>query len=433
MIRLNGVWASALLFAVLTGCGGGDSSSPPIQGGGTPTPTPVPSPAPTPDPIGLATLKPWLAQGRIPSSSNIFLDIQSANEPLLGNPVVVNYDDPRIRHLGGRHSQPQTWPRNHMWWPQALSLVANPTYEANGFSYNRTSLVDGYQFILPAGERQFEVYSLDDGYVGGVYVEIDGVRTSSAPLSFGHGNDGRRRWTLVTLPPSASARDIRVITRRASLGEIRLPPSGTLDPRNPQWDAKPRVVIVGDSISEGEGAGHGADSWAVHMAYRLGIDDPVNVSLGGTGYLRRVSTRPNFREHIQDVIDAFGTNRPDVTFIAGGINDCAAFTPQEIGGEARTYFQELRAAAPDMAIVVFGPFGGPGGYNASLAACADAIFAATNGITGIYTIDVSGWVTAENSAAIFSGRPGDPHPVPAGHRYYAERGEAAVRALLAAL
>lgn len=221
-----------------------------------------------------------------------------------------------------------------MWWPQAISKVAEPSYEPNGFSYDRTCVFDGFEFILPAGQREFELSSLDDGFIGGVYIEIDGARASKAPVSLGHGSNGARRWSHVTLPVADRDRNIRIVTTRASIGELRLPIGETLGARRTEWDERPNVVLVGDSISEGQGAGHAADSWAIDMAYRLGIDDPVNVSLGGTGYLRRAGSRPNFRERIADVAEAFGGEAPDAVFVAGGINDCALYTPAEIEAEA---------------------------------------------------------------------------------------------------
>ena len=381
-------------------------------------------------PRGLEVLRRWLPYGAEPGFSYVPIAIQSANASFYLNPEIINYDDPRIRHLGGRHSQPSTWPRYLMWWPQAVSKVAEPTYEPNGFSHERTSVFDGFQFTLPGGQREFELFSLDDGFIGGVYIEIDGTRASKVPVSLGHGNQGARRWSHVTLPESASDRDIRIVTTRASIGELRLPVGGTLGARKAEWDERPKVVIVGDSISEGQGAGHAGDSWAIDLAYRLGIDDPVNVSLGGTGYLRRAGSRPNFREHIADVSEAFGGAPPDAVFVAGGINDCALYSPSEIQAEAALYFNGLRAIAPDMGIVVFGPFAGPSGYDAALQACADAIFAAADTVDRVHTIDVSGWVTPENAGHIFSGVPGDPHPVLQGHRTYAKKAEIAVRRLL---
>ena len=386
--------------------------------------------SPPEDPRGLEVLRRWLPYGAEPGFTHVPTTIQSANTSFYLNSSVFNYDDPRIRHLGGRHSQPSVWPRYLMWWPQAVSKVANPTYEPNGFSPDRTSVFDGFQFILPAGQREFELFSLDDGFIGGVYIEIDGIRTSKDPVSLGHGSQGARRWSLVSLPASTRDRSIRIVTKRASIGELRLPPGEILGARKPEWDERPKVVIVGDSISEGQGAGHAGDSWAIDLAYRLGIDDPVNVSLGGTGYLKRAGTRPNFREHIADVAEAFGGAIPDAVFVAGGINDCAAYSPPEIETEAGLYFRALRALSPHMGIIVFGPFAGPTGYDARLQACADAIFAAAGTVEDIHTIDVSGWVTAENAQYIFSGTPGDPHPVRYGHRTYAKMAEIAVRQLL---
>ena len=72
---------------------------------------------PTDNPRGLEVLRRWLPYGAEPGFSYVPIAIQSANESFYLNPEIINYDDPRIRHLGGRHSQPSTWPRYLMWWP----------------------------------------------------------------------------------------------------------------------------------------------------------------------------------------------------------------------------------------------------------------------------------------------------------------------------
>ncbi|MBX7541742.1 SGNH/GDSL hydrolase family protein [Qipengyuania sphaerica] len=427
----------SLLFisaSLISGCGGEElledrAELATVEQGVSPTEVPVYT-TPNPRPEGLGVLRRSIVNRREQTYLPVDIHILTANDPMLTGATVIGFDDTRIRYLGGRHSQPLTWPGLLFWWPQGLSTIANPVYETGGYSFDRMSGWDGFQFILPAGQRQFELFTIDAGFIDGVYIEIDGVRTSPEPLSLGHGNRGDLRYTLLTLPPSVADRDIRIVTQRSMLGEIRLPYGGKLGARRPEWDGGPKVVFVGDSITEGTGAGSATDGWAIELAYRLGIDDPVVSALGGTGYLNRVADRPNFREHISDVLDAFPGDRPDVVFVAGGINDCAFNSASDVGNEALAYFQEMRAAAPDMAIVVFGPFVGPAGYDPVLMNCAEAIFAAARSVPNTHTIDVSGWVTPTTSTFIFNGDGSDPHPVRTGHRYYAKVAEQAVLKLL---
>lgn len=421
----------ACLAFGLSACGADDESrvtqvepSPVLE-----LPQPIQS-LPRIEPQGLDALRASIRSGAEPGFLAIPVEVQTGFEPVLTAYETVAYTDSRIRLLGGRHATGSTWPRMLFWWPQALSAIAAPVYESAGFSSDRSSVVDGFEFVLPVDQQKFELFSIDDGYINGVYVEIDGARTSKSPISLGHGNSGSLRYSLVTLPASDKARTIRIISTRATLGEIRLPQGQTIGLRRTAWDRKPKVAFVGDFITEGEGAGHASDSWAMQLAYRLGVDDPIIIALGGTGYLKRIGTRPNFREHIADVLDAFGSRRPDVVIVAGGINDCNNFAPAEIQAEAGTYFAALRAAAPQMAIIVFGPFSGPNGYDDVSTRCAEAIFAGAETVQGTYPIDVSGWVTPSTAPNIFDGDRLGPHPVRTGHTHYAKMGERAIRALL---
>lgn len=436
MRRLQHLLCAFLALVALGACGGEEPSRANGQGSAVAQAFPpvggVLKTSPQLGPQGLEVLYRSVEFRREQSYRPVDFAVETANESMIPGATAFPYDDPRIRFLGGRYSQPLRYPGYMFWWPQALSTVVDPAYETGGYSPDRSSVWDGFQFVLPAGQDQFEIFSIDNGYVDGVYLEIDGVRTTPAPISLGHGNQGALRYSLITLPHSQASRDIRIVSQRSMLGEIRLPPGSTLGKRDPSWDEGPKVVFVGDSITEGTGAGSVTDGWPIEFSQRLGIDNPVIVALGGTGYLNRVAGRPNFREHIEDVTEAFPGDRPDIVFVAGGINDCAFHEISDIGIEALAYFRELREAAPDMAIVVLGPFVGPSGYEPRMESCAAAIFAAADSVSNTYQIDVSKWVTPQTSTFIFNGDGSDPHPVRTGHLYYAKLAEQAMLRILEA-
>ncbi len=168
----------------------------------------------------------------------------------------------------------------------------------------------------------------------------------------------------------------------------------------------------------------------MQASYRLGISNPIVSGVGGSGYLNRnpSDTGYNFRDRISDVLTAVDGGPPDAVVVAGGINDCSVapggpYTAEQVGNEALGYFQQLRAAAPKMAIFVLGPFtdyNNPN-YSPTLYACRDAIFTAARQVDDTYTVDVSDWVTAENRDAVFDGIKNGPHPVATGHAIYGQR------------
>ena len=210
---------------------------------------------------------------------------------------------------------------------------------------------------------------------------------------------------------------------------IRLPTGGSLVTPTTMAN-KANVVFQGDSVTEGTGATQQVFSWVMQSAFRLGIDNPINVGVGGSGYLRRRATPTtagyNFRERIDDVLKAVNGSPPDAVVVAGGFNDCsggAPFTPAETGAEAQLYFEALRAAAPNMLIFVVGPFSDWNNptYSTATTACRDAIFSAAGKVSGTYTIDVSNWITADNRNTMFNSTVDKVHPLPAGHAIYAER------------
>ena len=78
-----------------------------------------------------------------------------------------------------------------------------------------------------------------------------------------------------------------------------------------------RVVVAGDSFTEGIGAPFGL-GYAEYIRKLTGSFDIINSGSGGTGYLKENSGRPNLLDRYQtDIIDL----NPDVILIAMGIND----------------------------------------------------------------------------------------------------------------
>ncbi|WP_066552650.1 SGNH/GDSL hydrolase family protein [Croceicoccus bisphenolivorans] len=427
---------------MLVSCGGGDTASAPpvtVTPGPTPSPTPTPAPSSAPSPTPAPTpsearerLKYALQFGAVPIVEAVTTQITSSLDPIIENAYEIDKSDSRVRLIGGRYATAATYPGNQFRLPQAITLTT-PTFDANGYASQRRGNLTGVEFILPAGQSTFELVSMDDGAFGGILIEIDGKRTSTASLDFGHTGLGRKRYTQVVLPAALIDRRITITSGYLSFSGLRLPASENIGAAPDIWDYAASVVFVGDSITEGVVATHKSNGWPAQTAERLGIANPIVSAIGGTGYIKRRGEQFNFLDRPDDVLMAVDGGPPDMVVIAGGINDCGSYTPDEIGAAAEQYFTTLRAGAPDLAIVVFGPFAGSADYTESLAACRDAIFMAADSVSGTYKVDVTDWVTADNEAIVFDATSEGPHPGDAGHALYGQKAAVALREIINAL
>lgn len=423
-------------LALLAACGGGGGSS-----GQNPTPTPTPAPtpsptaSPTPTPAGIVRLQQSLLSGRPPAENHVSVSTTTqVGASQLATMVLIQPDDPRIRILGGRHSRGATYPRSEFLNPQVISPTG-ATVDSAGFAYERYGLLTGFEFVLPAGSSRFEVLLFDSGGPGNLILEIDGARTNAAGYADNWGGSGNLHYTLFELPPSNSARAITIRTAGRPFGGLRLDGGATIASAPAAWDSAASVVFVGDSITEGTGASHPVRSWASEAAYRLGIDGPIISAVGGTGYLRRRGENNNFSDRIADVLTAVDGGPPDAVVVAGGINDCDVYSAADIGSAARQYFEALRSGAPAMPIIVIGPFArfDQVPYSSQWLQCRDAIFSSAATVPGVYTVDVSSWLTNENRYWAFDEQNDVVHPNDAGHLLYGDRAADAIRAIISGL
>jgi lysophospholipase L1-like esterase len=371
---------------------------------------------------------------QIMASDPVTVSAPSTTASLSG--VVIAKDDSRVRFIGGRRAAGTTYPSTIMMADQSTTYNASPSWTIG--------INAGFEFVLPATVNSFEWYTVGTGSPGNWAIEINGVATSDAGYASAPTN-GSLYYHRVDLPTSAIARRIRIWTPNRKFGGLNLPAGATLNDPTPAVALN--AVFIGDSITEGSVSTAVWRAWAMQCAYRLGIDNPIVSGVGGSGYLnslgrngsaQRVSgfNDYNFRERINDVLQAVNGGPPDVVVIAGGINDGAFYTPAQIQAEALAYFQALRAAAPDMIIIVSGPWAPYGGYGAAGSVyytTRDAIFAAAQQVRGVETVDVSGFVTTANQDTIFNGTVNGPHPVDAGHAIYGQLAAAAIAPIINSL
>jgi len=116
---------------------------------------------------------------------------------------------------------------------------------------------------------------------------------------------------------------------------------------------RPRLLVVGDSYSGGsdEGGG-GRRNWVATAAARLGMV-PVNLSVGGTGFVNGMQNRPDtsFAARLPEVL----RREPDVVVVAGGIND-ASSDPDVFDRRAAAFLRAARRGLPRARFVVVAPF-----------------------------------------------------------------------------
>ena len=429
----------ALALALALGACGGGGSPAPGSVAVAPAPTPAPSPSPTPTPAPLTAsqaLKAALAGGAPRQVSNNGTTVSVASASAYANAVTVRYDDARLRLLGGVWRPGVGSPADGAAYMQSITRGDPTLLAANGLPASRYGLNGGVEFVLPAGQSDFELAFLDAGSRDSLQVEIDRVAVNDAGFDLSIANSGAVRFARVQLPASSSARTIRLTFGQKPLVGLRLPAGGSLASLPASRVAT--MVFEGDSITEGAFSTHSSLSWPVLTAQRLGVANPIVVGIGGTGYLaRRTGGGYVFRERIANVTQALGGGPPDAVVVAGGFNDCGVMDPTpfpiaQVGDEALAYFQALRAAAPQMVIFVLGPFSDYNHviYSPTSTACRDAIFASARQVSGTYTIDVSDWITTANRDTLFDLSRDGNHPTDAGHAVYAQRAAAAIGSII---
>ena len=375
------------------------------------------------------------------------LNVTSRSTTNFPSGVEIAPDDANVRFLGGNALRGKAFPYSRGLLGQAVTAGDPTTLAGNtGLPATRYGLNVGYEFTLPTGATSVEIANLWSGTNSPTQIAIDGKFANEAGYDSGFSlvNPGNTIYTELTFPALTKPTRFTVYVgnSRTFMG-IRLPTGGSLSPAT-AGVTRTSVVFQGDSITEGTGATQQVFSWVMQSAFRLGIDNPINVGIGGSGYLRRRAWAGtagyNFRERLDDVTKAVGGSPPDAVVVAGGLNDCGvsngpSFTADETGAEALLYFQALRAAAPNMLIFVVGPFSDWNNptYHPTTAACRDAIFSAASKVSGTHTIDVSNWITAENRNTMFDSTKDKVHPLPAGHAIYGERFSQAYLSIINAL
>lgn len=246
----------------------------------------------------------------------------TANATAISSPVAIAKDDARIRFLSGRWVVGVAVPNNA--YNTNYSILNGPIDGAtgsNGLPPGGTAAQSAFEFTLPAGQAQVEVITRNQGASPyQMLIDIDGVGTNVN--GYTQTSTFAPNYTLITFPASTSARVIRVTTiSDKGLFGLNVQTGGTIGPK-PVPARISSLAIMGDSISRGSNATNALNLYAQLVARRLGIDNVINVSMGGTGYIAR------FAFTYVSVTTTAGS--PNVTVNAAGNFSLPAFSANPI-------------------------------------------------------------------------------------------------------
>lgn len=207
----------------------------------------------------------------------------------------------------------------------------------------------------------------------------------------------------------------------------------------------PRVIVLGDSFTEGTGADAALSAWVFHAGQLLGWRDIWPSGVGSTGYVAPGSGgKVKFGDRVSADVIAYS---PDIWVLAGGINDVSGLYVGSVESEASALMAALKAGLPLAQGVVLGPWWPSGNPSSTAIQVRDAIEAAAdaNGIPFIDNIvaettgsNTLGWMTGtgkvgsttgSGNADLYTGSDGT-HPTQAGHTYLGYRVASAIAELL---
>lgn len=109
--------------------------------------------------------------------------------------------------------------------------------------------------------------------------------------------------------------------------------------------ARKKLAIMSDSTGAGANGPIRMEVWPWYACGYLNFDY-INLSIGGSGYV----SSPSFQTRLQDVIDA----NPDYLIVAGGQNDKAGSTTDEIMSAFKLFCDSVASALPNCKIIVGG-------------------------------------------------------------------------------
>lgn len=226
---------------------------------------------------------PLLLPRQVSPVDPIVVGAYGTNVSTMTSPVAIAITDPRIRLFSGKWQRGTGTPGSSSFYGQANTNGA-PSGYTGGLPNNWFSNEGDIDFILPAGQAKFELVLIGQGALGNFFVDIDGIGTNvdgyPAPPS-----SGGTYYVPITLAPSGDDRHVRITLPGRPFTGITVETSGTIKAYAPQVLSS--IAFMGDSITQGAVATATEKKWERIVARKLGIDNAINLGVGGSGYRKR--------------------------------------------------------------------------------------------------------------------------------------------------
>ncbi len=318
------------------------------------------------------------------------------------------------------------------------SLVGpNVTIDQSMYNHAAEIMTDGevVEFAAYCKNNRKVMFQVDGQYVSkaGHFGNSTGNAINYFKLTFGTKKTRRIRMLMSNMTEVADGATMLTAIRLSPLSSFWRPPgSGVL-----------RMGCFTDSYGMGGGGQNNFDtpnaSFTTLAGELLGIRDVRQLSQFGTGYLATGAGRSKLAAQIPR---SLGPQGPwDLLLVAHGYND-AAQVPANVQAEALADFKLLRQGAPNVPIVVLGPWAGKTGPSAAVVNIENAIRGAVDAFKDplcrfaanstapqpfLYGTGRQGDLKGDGNADVYIGTDGT-HLTPiAGHEYAAFRAATAIR------
>ncbi len=291
-----------------------------------------------------------------------------------------------------------------------------------------------YRIEFVADVNEFEIATLGNGTI--IHIRINGAVVARIHLPL----DGAAHVLLVDWGRRSLPRRRQILvecSNGVAFGGVWIPRKQNISA--PNWPFGPRMIVVGDSWTDGTGSDLINDH-AYVAGQLLGIMDTWVAGIGGTGYLQSSDQGLNIGARIRtDVIE----HHPDIVVFCYGSGD-SDFPPARIAKAAKSDWNEVKVALPATRIIVEGPWpavGANAGAAHIYAAIDRALQAAARSDHLPYVSPVQGhWIVGSGYVGHANGTgnsdsligPDGIHPSQAGHLYVGRLEASAWRPLLSA-
>lgn len=251
-----------------------------------------------------------LIGGKNPKRGEYLDDVSIVVGPPAGSPVngaiAVPINDARISYFGGDVGP---------WGATFPRYFYNKTFNLTFSDGTRDGFQGKVGFETDATSFDVKIYSV--GTTSSFTLFVDGKQVNAAMVATP--NDGSQRYVTVDLAAAGLEAGYHSIVFEfyggANFGGLSLPQGANV---RALQDNGPRLVFLGDSFTEGNGASNPSEDYASIVARSLGIEDSWQSAMGGTGWQTPLNKRPALKDRIeQDGVAAEG----DIYVIAMGVND----------------------------------------------------------------------------------------------------------------